>query len=339
MTRLEANITRALRSALLLAVVARSAAAQTRDTSRHRMAFVDVRGVRVPWLDWGGQGQALVFIPGFTNSAHVYDDFAPRFTDRFRVLGVTRVGFGESDQPADSGYSLAERVAHIRAVLDSAHVDRAILVGHSLGGDEITAFAVAHPERTIALVYLDAALDHVKALQWEGVIGPFFQNAPGPTPDELRTPTGFQRYVKQLRGIELPIGEILATNSFDSTGAVAGPRAAGYVFQRSMEAVRPPDFARVRVPVLALYSEKTAGDVMPWLRGDTGTFARADAVIRNQINPAADAERAAFERAIPGAVVQSYPAHHYQFLVTPDDTERRMRAFFSTLASSRPGRR
>src|SRR5207247_542964 len=109
---------------------------------------------------WGGSGLALVFIPGLGNSAHVFDDFAPRFVDRFRVLGVTRVGFGESDQPERDGYDLASRVAQIRAALDSLNVTKAVLVGHSLGGDEITAFAGAYPDRIVGLVYLDAAMDH-----------------------------------------------------------------------------------------------------------------------------------------------------------------------------------
>lgn len=129
------------------------------DTSRHRLGMVTVNGVRVPYLDWGGSGPALVFIPGMGNSAHVFDDFAPMFVDRFRVVGVTRIGFGESDQPEREGYDMASRVAHIRAALDALGIVRATLIGHSLGGDEVTAFAVAHPERTIGLVYLDAAID------------------------------------------------------------------------------------------------------------------------------------------------------------------------------------
>jgi pimeloyl-ACP methyl ester carboxylesterase len=100
-------------------------------------------------------------------TAHAFDDFAPRFADRFRVLGVTRIGFGETDQPPPTGYGLTSRAEQIRAVLDSLHIKKAILIGHSLGGDEITAFAGMFPERTLALVYLDAAIDHTKAGAWD----------------------------------------------------------------------------------------------------------------------------------------------------------------------------
>ena len=52
-------------------------------------------------LDWGGTGRALVFLAGGgASTAHEFDDFAPRFTDRFRVLGITRRGsVGSSDVP------------------------------------------------------------------------------------------------------------------------------------------------------------------------------------------------------------------------------------------------
>ena len=51
------------------------------DTSRHRLGMVTVHGVRIPYLDWGGEGVARVFVPGMGNSAHVFDDYAPRFVD------------------------------------------------------------------------------------------------------------------------------------------------------------------------------------------------------------------------------------------------------------------
>jgi len=60
-------------------------------------AFVSVNGVRLHYVDWGGGGQTILFLIGGGNgSAHTFDSFAPRFTDRFRVLGLTRRGQGPS---------------------------------------------------------------------------------------------------------------------------------------------------------------------------------------------------------------------------------------------------
>lgn len=305
-------------------------AARMTDSSRHRLAKVVVNGVAVSYLDWGGTGPALVFIPGMSNSAHVFDDFAPRFTDRFRVLGVSRIGFGESDQPERNGYDMASRVAHITAVLDSARVTRAILVGHSLAGDEITAFAVAHPERVAALVYLDGATDHTVSLRWERALGQLFVAAPRPQPADLASVSAYRGFIRRLRGFDLPVGEILATTLFDSAGAVRGPRAGEHVFMNIIAATAPPEFAKVRAPVLALNSDQTAADIMPWVVGDSVRLANAESILR-QIRAELLVERGRFARAIPTAHVVAYPAHHYQFLTMPADTERRMRAFFASV--------
>jgi non-heme chloroperoxidase len=111
------------------------------DPSPHRVGVVTVSGLRVPFLDWGGNGPCLVFVAGLGNSAQVFDDFAPRFTNRFRVLAVTHTGFGESDQPERDGYDLDSRVAHIRAALDTAGISKAVLIGHSLVLAERERFA------------------------------------------------------------------------------------------------------------------------------------------------------------------------------------------------------
>jgi pimeloyl-ACP methyl ester carboxylesterase len=300
------------------------------DTSRHRPGRVSVNGVGISYLDWGGNGPALVFIPGTSNSAHVFDDFAPRFTDRFRVVGITRVGFGESDQPERDGYDLASRVAHINAVLDSIRVTRAILVGHSFAGDEITAFAVAHPERVLALVYLDGAIDHTVALKWERALGYLFAAAPQSKPADRASAEAYRAYGRRLRGFDLPIGEILATTLFDARGAVQGPRAPERAFANLIAATTPPEFAKVRAPVLALYSDQTAADIMPWIVADSVRLANANTILQS-IRVELLIERGRFARAIPSAQVFAYPAHHYQFLTAPADTERRMRAFFASV--------
>ena len=64
-------------------------------TSGHKVSFVAVEpGVRLEVLDWGGKGQALVLLTGIGDNAHVFDEFAYQFTDRFHVIGITRRGFG-----------------------------------------------------------------------------------------------------------------------------------------------------------------------------------------------------------------------------------------------------
>src|SRR5688572_33067400 len=107
------------------------------DKSPHKVRFVNVNGIRLHYLDWGGKGEAVLFLTGFGDSAHIFDDLAPQFANQFRVLGLTRRGHGQSDKP-ETGYDTATRVDDIRQFLELIEINRATLVGHSLAGDEMT---------------------------------------------------------------------------------------------------------------------------------------------------------------------------------------------------------
>ena len=117
-----------------------------------------------------------MFLPGFNDSAHVYNQFALRFTDHFHAIGLTRRGVGESDKPKD-GYDTRTRVEDIRQFLDSLHISRVTLIGHSMAGDELTLFASCYPQRVAKLVYLDAAYDRTPEGWIAGLSDP--TNKPG----------------------------------------------------------------------------------------------------------------------------------------------------------------
>jgi pimeloyl-ACP methyl ester carboxylesterase len=120
--------------------------------------FVHVNGIRLHYLDWGGDGPALLFLTGMGCSAYIFNKFAPRFTDKFRVLALTRRGQGDSDYPA-SGYDADTLIEDIRQFMDALNVEKASLAGHSLAGVELTHFAATYPTRVEKLVYLDALDD------------------------------------------------------------------------------------------------------------------------------------------------------------------------------------
>src|SRR5579872_2300933 len=126
------------------------------DRSPHVARFVDSNRVRLQYLDWGGQGPTILLLAGLGNTAHIFDDLAPKLGLHFHVLALTRRGFGQS-QVTSTGYDLVSRVEDVKGVLDALHVDRVNLVGHSIAGDELTEFAARYPERIGKLVYLDAA--------------------------------------------------------------------------------------------------------------------------------------------------------------------------------------
>lgn len=301
------------------------------DESPHRAGMVRVGGVRIEYLDWGGRGPALLFIPGMGNSAHVFDEFAPRFTSRHRVVGVTRVGYGASDRPEGDVYGVHTRIEHIRAVMDTLGLARVVLVGHSLGGDELTAFAGAYPERTAGLVYLDAAYDRKRIPPMPDEFKRIAAEAPQPTTEELASALAFERYQDRLQGFHVPIGEALATTEFDSTGALVSHSTPGRVGEAIRNALESPDYSRVRAPALAIYAEfQTASDMLPWLRADPAADARVTARLREQVFPAYRANRERFAREVKGARVTTLQSHHYLFITHASEVERQMRGFLAT---------
>src|SRR5258705_1069844 len=143
----------------LFAVGLVTAALFAQDQSQHRVQFVAVDdAVRLEVLDWGGSGKPLVLLTGSGNTAHVFDDFAGKLIPFAHVYGITRRGFGASTHP-ESWYTdqrLADDVLH---VLDSVNLVAPVLVGHSMGGNELTTVGSQHPDRVAGLVYLDAGAD------------------------------------------------------------------------------------------------------------------------------------------------------------------------------------
>ena len=127
-----------------------------------RDSLARLPGVTLHYVDWGGTGSVLLFLTGLGDSAHAFDNLAPQFTDRARVLGLTRRGQGQSEAP-DSGYDPPTLASDIRAFLDLMGIEKVTLVGFSAAGSEMTYFAGAYPQRIDKLVNLDAANDNRSA--------------------------------------------------------------------------------------------------------------------------------------------------------------------------------
>jgi len=164
-----AGATMRTRSLLLICVVVTTCAGQNvanrqslapapwQDPAPHTVRFVEVEhNVRLEVLDWGGSGRPLVLLAGLGNTAHVFDEFAPKLTAAGHVYGVTRRGFGASSSPA--GGCSADRLGDdVLAVVHSLELDRPVLMGHSIAGEELSSVGTRHPEEVAGLIYLDAA--------------------------------------------------------------------------------------------------------------------------------------------------------------------------------------
>jgi pimeloyl-ACP methyl ester carboxylesterase len=131
----------------------------TLDPTPHKVQFVEVeKDVRLEVVDWGGSDRPLILLAGLGNTAHVFDKFAQKLTPSYHVYGITRRGFGASSAPVPwNGNYTADRLGDdVLAVIDALKIDRPILVGHSIGGQELSSIGSRHPDKVAGLVYLEA---------------------------------------------------------------------------------------------------------------------------------------------------------------------------------------
>jgi pimeloyl-ACP methyl ester carboxylesterase len=99
----------------------------------------------------GGRGPALLLLHGITNSSETWEHVAPRLAERFTVIAPDLLGHGQSATPRGD-YSLGAHASGARDVLTALGIERATVVGHSLGGGIAMQFAYQFPERCERLV-------------------------------------------------------------------------------------------------------------------------------------------------------------------------------------------
>ena len=110
------------------------------------MAVVDVNGARL-WYDETGNGDAVLLLHGGLGDSGLWQPVVPFLAERFRTIRTDLRFYGRSTGPAVP-WSWQEDVV---GVLDALEIDRAALVGLSLGGKLALDVALAHPERLWAL--------------------------------------------------------------------------------------------------------------------------------------------------------------------------------------------
>lgn len=117
--------------------------------------FENIAGARVRIREEGPEGApAILLIHGFTHSLETWDAWAQILSKDHRVIRYDILGHGLTGPDPKERYAPAERAAFIGDVLDSLGLERAVIVGNSLGGLAAWRFAHDHPDRVPALVLI-----------------------------------------------------------------------------------------------------------------------------------------------------------------------------------------
>ena len=320
----------ALAAVLLLAASAfAQEAAPWRDPSPHKVQFVNVEeSVRLEVLDWGGAGRPIVLLSGLGNTAHVFDDFAPKLTANYHVYGMTRRGYGASSIPA-SGYGADRLGDDVLAVLDSIKLTKPVLVGHSIAGEELSSVGSRHPDRVAGLVYLDAgyqyAFDNGKGSTMEELrAGAAPPQPPEPAPADNASFAAFQAWFGRARGITFPEAEFRANTDSGSDGSVGKSRTPPSVPQ-AIDAGRQK-YTNIPTPILAIFAQPQS--LGAWFDQSKDPAVQA---FTAKANAWAERQIKAFEGGVPNAHLVRLPhANHYVFISNEADVLREMRVFLAS---------
>jgi non-heme chloroperoxidase len=306
------------------------------DATPHTVQFVTVeKDVRLEVVDWGGTGRPLIFLAGLGNNAHIFDTFAPKFIANYHVYGITRRGFGASSAPAPAnGNYAADRLGDdVLAVMDSLKLDRPVLAGHSIAGEELSSIGSRHPEKVAGLIYLDAGYPYayydrslgnnvLDAIDTKNRLDQFLS---GGVQDQKQFIHDLQISVTQL---EKDVQEIQKQSE---SMPAPPPRQSPPPAIPTAIVAGEQRYTEIHVPVLAIFAVPHNLDSMlksPMFKDNPGAQEAARASDLKGTSAQADA----FEKGIPSAHVVRLPnADHYVFKSNEADVLREMNAFLVKL--------
>jgi pimeloyl-ACP methyl ester carboxylesterase len=148
--------------------------------------YVEVAGLKLHYLDWGGDPskRTFVLLHGGAAHAHWWDGVAPLLTPYGRVLALDFRGHGRSQWARPPIYGPPAYLNDVRGLIESLGT-RVVLVGHSMGGAVAQWVAVTHPELLDSLIIVDAPHGPpplLRRLMWR-----WRRNSQGGKRPELRT--------------------------------------------------------------------------------------------------------------------------------------------------------
>lgn len=129
---------------------------ECRTTVPHAEAsrFIDVDGVRIHYQEKGA-GTPLILLHGFTSSTYSWKDVFDPLSRTYRVIAVDLKGFGFSSKP-DGDYTRRGQALLVVSLLNHLKIEKAWIVGSSMGGEVALNVALANPHRVAGLILIDS---------------------------------------------------------------------------------------------------------------------------------------------------------------------------------------
>jgi pimeloyl-ACP methyl ester carboxylesterase len=292
------------------------------------------KGVSLEVLDWGGTGRPLVLLTGLGDTAHVFDEFAPKLTASYHVYGITRRGRGASSAPAPNAMNYtANRLGEdVLAVIDALHLNKPVIAGHSISGEELSYIGSHHPEKVAGLIYMEAGYPYalydqangqleLDSIELRNQLRQFIEGySMEPVKDYDSLIADLQRVEKEVKEQQQDTGNLPPTP--------VSPRMTPDLFAIMEGRER---FTNIHAPALVIFAD---GDNPDPVSGDDPQ-SRALTLRQALMKRNKEAQIAVFERQVPSAHVVRIPhATHYVFRSNEADVLREVNTFIATLPSS-----
>jgi non-heme chloroperoxidase len=302
-------------------------------SAQFKSTFIPVdKDVKLQVIDWGGSGRPLVLLAGLGASAHAFDKFAPKLIATYHVYGITRRGFGASSHPAltDGNYSADRLGDDVVAVIDALKLNRPVLVGHSIAGEELSSVGSRYPDKVAGLIYLDAGYSYayydssrgdltLDSLEFRKKLE---QLIPGAGPQDQK------HLVEELLQTSLPQLEKDLREQQKALQSIPALPQSGGSFSLTFQAVFAGEqkYTNIKVPILAIFA--VPHHLSPLFKDDPTARSAAEALDADY----SGAQAKAFEIGLPSARVVRLPnADHWVFQSNEADVLHEMNAFLGDL--------
>jgi pimeloyl-ACP methyl ester carboxylesterase len=171
-----------------------------------KLTFAKLNSTQIHYESHGKGKEALVLVHGWGCNLNHWRDQIPELSKRNRVIALDLPGHGLSDKP-ETNYDMDLFAAAIEAVMKDAGVERAVLVGHSMGTPVARQFYRKYPQKTLAIVIVDGGLRPfgtkeqreqfmapLRGPNWKEAVAPMsaFMTSTLPEADKTRVKTSFE---------------------------------------------------------------------------------------------------------------------------------------------------
>ncbi|MGZ5323611.1 MAG: alpha/beta fold hydrolase [Solirubrobacterales bacterium] len=158
-----------VRQNLHLGVGFLAATSGTADERRLRFASVRTRVCRISTLE-AGDGDPVICVHGLGATKASFLPTVAALADHYRVIAMDLPGFGDSEKPLGAAYDAPYFAHAVAALIDELEIERAHLIGNSMGGRVAIEMGLLRPERTEKVALLSPALAWLRSRRWRWLL-------------------------------------------------------------------------------------------------------------------------------------------------------------------------